>query len=150
MPECLECVDKPPPEGKTVICVASRAISHNAGHAFDLAKMIQEAYPSEYETRYYVFKSEPQYKEEFCPKAVKFAGHQSDHKTSPFCWLETTSGKVPKAGRDRICEWAAETFVGDDATKKKIVAFANTMPKKPPSSFVAFHCPKPGITGTLP
>ena len=75
---------------------------------------------------------------------------QSDHKTSPFCWLETTSGKVPKAGRDRICEWAAETFVGDDATKKKIVAFANTMPKKPPSNFVAFHCPKPGITGTLP
>ena len=33
---------------------------------------------------------------------------------------------------------------------RRALAFAKKMPKKPPASFVCFHVPKPGITGTFP
>ena len=55
---------------------------------------------------------------------------------------------MPKAGRDRLCEWAVETFAGDEPAKQAICKHANTMPKKPPMSLVAFRVPKAGITGT--
>ena len=90
----------------------------------------------------------PRYQEDFLPLALRHARYEAPHRTSPFCWLETSAGKVPKAGRDRLCEWAVETFAGDEPAKQAICKFANTMPKKPPMSLVAFRVPKAGITGT--
>ena len=96
----------------------------------------------------------PRYQEDFLPLALRHARYEAPHRTSPFCWLETPRGRVAHAGRDRLCEWAAEAFAYDDlsndrAAKEAIVRLANAEPWKPPLSLVAFHVPKPGLSGSL-
>ncbi len=44
-----------------------------------------------------------------------------NHKSSPFCWLETFDGKkIVIGGRDRLCEWVnnSEKFKNNQAVKR--------------------------------
>ncbi len=127
----------PVPEGKTRICVAGFGISHHTNRAGKLARAIQAALPDKYETWFY-FDTKgyrpaflTQIKSELPEEQQKaFAAH----RTSPFCWLETTAngedGKAvrqldAKGGRDRLSEWAMKTFPDE----KSITEIAG----KPPS-----------------
>ncbi len=93
--------------GITYICVSGFKISHHTGRACQIAKEIAKANP-EYKTWFY-FDSPSKYikflkiiKMEFSPEEqYKF----KNHKTSPFCWLETPERKIVIGGRDRLCEW---------------------------------------------
>jgi hypothetical protein len=93
--------------GITYICVSGFKISHHTGRACQIAKEISKVNP-EYKTWFY-FDSPSEYrkflkiiKTEFLPEEqYKF----KNHKTSPFCWLETCDKKIAIGGRDRLCEW---------------------------------------------
>jgi hypothetical protein len=94
--------------GITYICVSGFKISHHTGRAYQIAKEIAKENP-EYKTWFY-FDNPSEYrkflkiiKTELSPEEqYKF----KNHKTSPFCWLETSERKIPIGGRDRLCEWA--------------------------------------------
>ncbi len=93
--------------GITYICVSGFKISHHTGRACEIAKEIAKENP-EYKTWFY-FDSPSKYRkflkiikgEFLLEDQFKF----QNHKTSPFCWLETSEGKIPIGGRDRLCEW---------------------------------------------
>ena len=96
-----------PTQGITYICVSGFKISHHTSRACQIAKEIAKEHP-EYKTWFY-FDSPSKYikflkiiKMEFSPEEqYKF----KNHKTSPFCWLETHDRKIVIGGRDRLCEW---------------------------------------------
>jgi len=117
--------------GKTRICVAGYGISHNTGRAQKLASVIAQQYPEKYETWFYFSTFEyKQFLEGIKPAIPKEQLSQpstldanpktiQDHTSSPFVWMETTSGgdgnKQIKAvgGRDKFCEWASTEFPKD-------------------------------------
>jgi hypothetical protein len=108
--------------GLTYICVSGFKISHHTGRACEIAKEIAKAYP-EYKTWFY-FDSPSKYRKFL--KIIKGELSLEDqnkfknHKTSPFCWLETSEGKIAIGGRDRLCEWVnnSEKFEKDFLIKK--------------------------------
>lgn len=97
----------PVPNGITRICVSGFTISHHTSRACKIAKEIAICNP-EYKTQFYfdtghkyrkflkIIKSEFSFEEQ-----NKFA----KHKTSPFCWLENSEGKIAIGGRDKLCDW---------------------------------------------
>ncbi len=93
--------------GITYICVSGFKISHHTGRACQIAKEIAKTHP-EYKTWFY-FDNPSKYRkflkiikgELSLEEQCKF----KNHKTSPFCWLETSEKKIAIGGRDRLCEW---------------------------------------------
>ena len=120
------------PTGHTRICVIGFSMSHNVGRAAKLANAIASAHPDKYETWFYFGKFREQGGLLETVKAELTADDQknfAEHKTAPFCWLETDDGgRQGIGGRDRLCEWAAAEFPDDSA----VLALANTPPSKKP------------------
>ncbi|CUG90775.1 Hypothetical protein, putative, partial [Bodo saltans] len=79
----------PVPEGKTRICVAGDNICPYAGRSRDIAALIAQLLPNEYETWFY-FGETKEFraftKVMFDP--VPFPPHLKGHASSPFVWLE--------------------------------------------------------------
>ena len=87
------------PAGKTRICVAGFATSHHTNRAGKLARAIAAAKPDEYETWFYFDSSG--YRPDFLDLVKKELSEEQQkkfaaHKSSPFCWLETTERKTRK------------------------------------------------------
>jgi hypothetical protein len=106
--------------GKTRLCVSGFTLSHHTNRAAKLARTIVSQYPNEYESWFYfdgkgfrgkdglLAQVKAQMNEEQKEKFI-------NHKSSPFCWIETADGNLDcKGGRDRFCEWAAEKFPEND------------------------------------
>ncbi len=120
----------PVPIGVSRICVTGFTTSHHTSRAANLARLITKTYPDKYESWFYFdsnnFREEggilPQIKEELdAEQKEKFASH----KSSPFCWIETGAKEIKAiGGRDRLCEWAIDTF----PENKEIVSFATQQP----------------------
>jgi hypothetical protein len=96
-----------PTPGITYICVSGFKISHHTGRACQIAKEIAKANP-EYKTWFY-FDSGSKYKKFLKIIKAEFSLEEQykfkNHRTSPFCWLETSEMKIAIGGRDRLCEW---------------------------------------------
>ncbi len=93
--------------GITYICVSGFKISHHTGRACHIAKEISKSYP-EYKTWFY-FDNGSKYRKFLKIIKTEFSFEEQckfkNHKTSPFCWLETSERKIAIGGRDRLCEW---------------------------------------------
>jgi hypothetical protein len=143
------------PAGVTRICVSGFGLSHNAGRAQMLAALIAKKHPTEYETWFYFstfgfgdfLKTVilPEIPEDQKAKAGTTDKGKSigEHTSSPFVWLETTSGDKKEyaaiGGRDMFCEWADEKFP-DDAEVKALTEAT------PPLSEVFFDSATPAGT----
>jgi hypothetical protein len=107
--------------GITYICVSGFKISHHTGRACQIAKEIAKAHP-EYKTWFY-FDNVSKYKKFLKIIKTEFSTEEQykfkNHKTSPFCWLETSDKKIAIGGRDRLCEWVnnSEKFEKDSIIK---------------------------------
>lgn len=102
--------------GKTRLCVAGFTLSHHTSRAAQLARAIVAQYPQQYESWFY-FDNKGYRGENGLLQQVKAEMNEKqrerfeNHKSSPFCWIETADGTIDaKGGRDRFCEWAAEKF----------------------------------------
>eukprot|EP00536_Pseudo-nitzschia_multiseries_P008499 jgi/Psemu1/305749/fgenesh1_kg.216_\ len=122
------------PEGVTRICVSGFGISHHTGRARAIATAIAEAYPDKYETWYY-FDSlgfRPDFLESIQAEIKDSGAEAPEHKTSPFCWLEESSGSTKTytavGGRDRLAEWAMKTFDESDVKHETIWTLSKTEP----------------------
>lgn len=93
--------------GITRICVSGFTISHHTSRACQIAKEIAASNP-EYETWFY-FDTGSKYRKFLKIIKSEFSLEEQNkfakHKTSPFCWLETSEGKIAIGGRDRLCDW---------------------------------------------
>lgn len=89
----------------------------HVGRAVSVARAIHRAHPNQYETWFYFT-----FGENFrgpngdgmggIVMMIKNLMNEQDrerllhHKTTPFCWLETSNGAIQGiGGRDRLCEW---------------------------------------------
>jgi hypothetical protein len=107
--------------GKIRLCVGGFTFSHHTSRASTLARKIVSKYPDEYESWFYLSSKGyggllEQIKAEMTEdQREKF----SSHKTSPFCWIETSDGKKDcLGGRDMFCKWADEKFPEDSEIQK--------------------------------
>lgn len=144
------------PEGKLRVCVSGFTASHHTGRARVIASHIAEKFPEKYESWFY-FASGANFRG---PKGDGKGGiigeikkslteeqktsPIANHKSSPFCWLEFSSGEIRLlGGRDRLCDWVVsnEDFSSD--------AELQTLAKTPPRIMEAFFDQKPG-TGQPP
>jgi hypothetical protein len=118
-----------PTQGITYICVSGFKISHHTSRACQIAKEIAKEHP-EYKTWFY-FDSPSKYRKFL--KIIKgelsleYQSKFQNHKTSPFCWLETSEGKIPIGGRDRLCEWVNKS---EKFEKKSIIKNLTTTEPK--------------------
>ena len=107
----------PVPPEITRLCVASWPITPHGGRAATLARAIQRAQPNKYQTWFYFtfgsnFRGENGDGQGGIVKVIKDlmpAGPDKErlakHKSSPFCWIETSDAVRGIGGRDNLCEW---------------------------------------------
>lgn len=117
------CVPLRPPitENKIRICVSGFTISHHTCRAFMIAKEIS-AINTEYTTWFY-FDNPSSYRKFLKNIKTEFSEEQqkifANHKSAPFCWLETSEGKIAIGGRDKLCDWVnnSEKFKNNNIKK---------------------------------
>jgi hypothetical protein len=140
----------PVPEGKTRLCVAGFGASPHTGRARAIVDAMVKLYPDEYESWYYF--DTRGFRPDFL-NSVKATlseeqqnGSLKDHKSSPFCWIETPGEETPVGigGRDRLCEWVP-TKVEDNEKNKALLELCNT-----PAGFgdLIFDHSTPGTAAT--
>lgn len=119
--------------------VSGFGYSHHTGRARAIASAVAEAYPDKYETWYYF--DSLHFRPEFLGSIkaeIEASGARgtADHRSSPFCWLEHTTGDGDKktkvytalGGRDRLAEWAMDTFDESENKNNSIWTHAKTEP----------------------
>jgi hypothetical protein len=135
--------------------VAGFGISNHTGRARVIADAIAKAYPEDYETWFYF--DTRGFRPEFLntvKEEIKESGASvpEDHKSSPFCWLETAGAASKKemtaiGGRDMLCEWVQAKF---DASDSKNAGFLPLCEGEPPISWkvLVFDSKTPGTAKT--
>jgi len=125
------------PAGKTRICVAGFGISHHTGRAQKIAAMIANKNSDKYETWFYfsTLGYRSFLKDDILPKIPDDQKSKpgttdkgktiGEHTSSPFVWLETSTGEGGTAanytaigGRDKFVAWVDETFPNDAELKE--------------------------------
>jgi len=121
----------------------------HGGRAVNLARLIQQKFPNEYETWFYFtfgsnFRGENGDGQGGVVRQIKdlLSAEEKEklhsHKTTPFCWIETSDSIRGIGGRDRLCEWIA--------TKPELLAVEEikTLSSTPPGFGDAIFDNSPG------
>mmetsp|Transcript_25675 Transcript_25675/g.37817 ORF Transcript_25675/g.37817 Transcript_25675/m.37817 type:complete len:200 (-) Transcript_25675:145-744(-) len=129
----------PVADGVTRICVSGWPMSHHTSRAAKIARKIVSTYPEKYESWFYF--DLKGFRPGFLAsiKSELSDEQQKDfesHKTSPFCWIETYNSKpFAIGGRDKLCEWAIETFK-DEKKDDGILSLCKSEPSLLSEAFV--------------
>jgi hypothetical protein len=115
------------PEGKIRICVAGDNICPYAGRSRDIAALIAQLHPVQYET--WLYFGETKEFNAFTKvtfDSVPFPPHLKGHASSPFVWLERGSEKVitPIGGNDHFSKWVLEQ--PELASNARIIKLVNS------------------------
>ena len=133
--------------GRTRVCLAGFSISHHTGRATNIVRAIVAAHPAEYESWFYHDKNfrivQPDgsclLEEVKAELTEADRARLKDHRSSPFCWLETPGGgRKGLGGRDNLSEWALATFT-DAVADAEIIELASTVPVWGPSEWFFDH-----------
>ena len=127
--------------GRTRICLAGFSISHHTGRATNIIREITAAHPDAFESWFYFDKNfrivQPDgsclLSDVKAELSEEDRDRLKDHRSSPFCWLETPGG-ARGWGRDKLSEWALATFT-DTEVDARIIQLSSTVPVWGPSEW---------------